>query len=195
MVKASFDRAFALMLAHEGGFVNHPRDPGGATNKGVTQRVYDAYRRSEGKTLRSVAFIEAAEVAEIYQDQYATPIKFDKLPAGLDYAVFDMAVNSGVSRASKTLQRVLRLNNVDGQIGLVTIAAAREAAKRNEEALIQAFNDARHSFLESLDTYDTFGKGWTRRVNEATVFAMKLARNDNEFVMPAATAGKAYKVA
>lgn len=193
MVKASWGTARALVLAHEGGFVNHPRDPGGATFKGVTQRVYDAYRRSEGKPLRSVRFAEDAEIFEIYEEQYAAPIKFDKLPAGLDYAVYDCAVNSGVSRASKLLQRVLRMNDVDGVIGLVTIGRAREAAAKNEERLIAEYCKARYLFVSQLDTFDVFGKGWTRRIDEVEVGAIKLARADTEFNMPAAAAGKAYK--
>ena len=105
-MKANFDKSLALVLVHEGGYVNHPKDPGGATNRGVTQAVYDAYRKTRGKAGQSVKFITDEEVNAIYKFQYWDRVQGDLLPAGLDYAVFDFAVNSGVGRASKYLQAV-----------------------------------------------------------------------------------------
>jgi len=174
MTASTFDPSLALTLAHEGGFVNHPKDPGGATNKGVTQKVYDAYRVSKGETPRSVRSITNAEVKDIYRRQYWNAARCDALPAGLDYAVFDYAVNSGVGRAVKDLQRTI--NNVgnelglgvrigvDSQIGPATINAACEIAAIDEVAFIEAYCNRRYDFLRSLKTFGTFGKGWTRRV-------------------------------
>lgn len=163
-----------LVLAHEGGYVNHPKDPGGATNKGVTQAVYNSYRKSHGLTTQSVRKITGVEVSEIYRKSYWNKVEGDRLPAGVDYAVFDYAVNSGVAKSSKDLQRVLNLNSslfglsgklkVDGIIGDATIEAVCKAADVDEVSLIQIFCNYRMSFLYSLKTFTYFGKGWTRRV-------------------------------
>lgn len=176
-MSAKSDQALALqlVLAHEGGFVSHPKDPGGATNKGVTQAVYDAYRRNHGLEIQTVKRITAEEVAEIYEQQYWLKAACDKLPAGLNYAVFDYAVNSGVARAIKDLQRTLNANAnyygvsgvlaVDGTPGHATIDAACSAAAVDEEEVIVALCARRTKFLKSLKTFSTFGKGWLRRVN------------------------------
>lgn len=161
MTVANFKPALALVLAHEGGYVNHPRDPGGATNKGVTQKVYDAYRDLMGVARQSVANISLGEAAAIYRQQYAEAIKFDRLPAGIDYAVFDFAVNSGVKRAAKFMQRRLGVE-ADGHIGLITLT---KLAKVNDvEGFISGLCADRVDFLRGLDTFDTFGRGWLRRV-------------------------------
>lgn len=167
-------QALGLVLAHEGGYVNHPKDPGGPTNRGVTQRVYDAYRQNKGLASRSVRLIDALELYEIYDRQYWDAVKADKLPAGLDYAVFDYAVNSGPQRAVKDLQRALNDNanyygisgniSTDGVMGQLTLAAAIQAASVNEVELISRYCERRMTFLRSLRTWKTFGKGWKRRV-------------------------------
>lgn len=188
-----------LVWAHEGGYVDHPRDPGGPTNKGVTQAVYDAYRVNKGQVKRSVKLIQQAELSEIYDVQYWDAVKADKLPSGLDYAVYDYAVNSGASRAIKDLQRTLNSNasyfgvsgklTVDGQNGNSTIAAACAAAAIDEESIITAYCERRLSFLKSLKTWGDFGKGWTRRVmgdkdgmndgdSGVIDYAVAMARND-----------------
>ncbi len=163
MTASNYKPALSLVLAHEGGYVNHPKDPGGATNKGVTQAVYDAYRKVNGLPLQSVKLIVPAEVAEIYQKQYWRLVRGDSLPAGLDYAVFDFAVNSGISRAVRYLQRLVNVAD-DGVIGNATLAATYEAARVNEEELIVRYCANRLAFLKSLSTFPTFGTGWTRRV-------------------------------
>lgn len=163
MAADRFEKVLPLILAHEGGYVNHPADPGGATMKGVTQAVYDSYRRNKGLAVRSVRQITTTELRAIYKFQYWDMINGDRLPAGLDYAAFDYAVNSGASRASKDLQRVLGVK-VDGQIGEGTIEKACELAGVDEEGLIRDFCDRRMRFLKNLKTYGTFGRGWFRRV-------------------------------
>lgn len=167
---SSYDRSLVLVLRHEGGFVNHPADPGGATNKGVTQRVYDAWRRSREAQRRSVIHITAEEVAEIYKGQYWDHIRADELPAGLDYAVFDYAVNSGPSRAVKDLQRILNVP-ADGRIGVVTLGAARDA---DVARTINRLCDTRMGFLRRLGIFKHFGKGWTRRVTGVRAEALAI---------------------
>jgi lysozyme family protein len=159
-MKENLEVALAWVLAHEGGFVNHPKDPGGATNKGVTQRVYDGYRTRKGLAPRSVRGISAEEVAEIYRAQYWQAVRGDDLPAGLDYAVFDYAVNSGPRRAAMDLQRELGVK-VDGVIGQITLAAC---ARADVFDLIVRLCERRMRFLRALKHWPTFGRGWTRRV-------------------------------
>jgi lysozyme family protein len=172
-VKANFKPSLAAVLVHEGGYSNHPRDPGGATMKGVTQRVYDAYRKNAGKDQQSVARISDAEIEAIYYQQYWMAVRADNLPAGLDYAVFDYAVNSGPRRAIEHLQEVLGVT-VDGLMGNVTVAAANDADPRST---IAKLCDRRMHFLQRLGTWDTFGKGWSRRVSELRAKAIDMAEN------------------
>lgn len=157
-----FPRAFALLKVHEGDYSNHPRDPGGATMKGVTQRTYDADRRRRGLPTQSVRNITDAEVEAIYRGQYWNTVRADDLPPGLAYCVFDAAVNSGPGRAARWLQECLGVP-VDGVIGSETIAAAQRVARAG---LIDAYCDKRLAFMKRLRTWGTFGKGWSRRVAE-----------------------------
>ena len=168
-MKNNFEKALALVLEHEGGYVNHPKDPGGATMKGVTQAVYDAYRKVRGRPSQSVKFITDEELRAIYKFQYWDKVHGDFLPTGLDYAMFDFAVNSGVGRASKYLQAVLGVAQ-DGQIGARTLAAIT-----NPVSIINALLDRRMGFLRNLRTFLTFGKGWTRRVQGVRAKALDMA--------------------
>lgn len=161
-MRENFTAALALVLAHEGGFVNHPADPGGATNRGVTQKVYDGWRKAQGFAVRSVRHIEAAEVEAIYRRDYWGAVRGDDLPGGVDYAVFDFAVNSGVSRATKYLQTAVGVA-ADGVIGPHTLAMVQHHERAR---LIQSICAARLNFLKGLGTFKTFGNGWTRRVLE-----------------------------
>ena len=122
-MSAAFDECLALVLVHEGGYVNHPKDPGGETNRGVTRRVYDAYRKSVGKHVQSVRYISDAEVAAIYRRDYWDACAAPNLPRGVDYATFDGSVNSGVSRGVRWLQSALGIK-ADGKAGPATIANA-----------------------------------------------------------------------
>jgi lysozyme family protein len=164
-----FDRALAAVLIHEGGYSNNPRDPGGATNKGITQRVYDDWRRGQGAQPRSVQMIADAEVAAIYKQNYWDKVRGDDLPAGVGYAVFDFAVNSGVSRAAKFLQAAVGVAQ-DGVIGPATVAAAAAAPRTAIEMLM----DARLAFLRGLETFDTFGRGWTTRCADVRCAALEM---------------------
>lgn len=167
-MNANFEKALTLVLEHEGGYVNHPKDPGGATMKGVTQAVYDAYRKLRGRGVQSVKLISEEELRAIYKFQYWDKVQGDFLPAGVDYAVFDFAVNSGVSRAAKYLQAVLGVAQ-DGQIGAKTLAGITSPANT-----INALCDRRMGFLRNLKTFLTFGKGWTRRVQGVRAHALEM---------------------
>jgi len=157
-----FDRALAKVLVHEGGYVNHPKDPGGETNRGVTRRVYDEYRRTLKLPVQSVKYITNAEVQSIYRMRYWALIKGDSLPPGISYVVFDGAVNSGVSQSAKWLQRALGIK-ADGVIGPGTLDALRGV--NDHDDLIAKIIARRMAFLKALKTWKTFGKGWTSRVN------------------------------
>lgn len=170
-MRANFDKALSAVLLHEGGYVNHPKDPGGATNRGVTQAVYDDWRRDHGLEKQSVKLISPAEVMAIYKYLYWDRIKGDELPTGVDYCVFDFAVNSGVNRAARYLQRAVGVAD-DGQIGPVTLAAVRAM---DAGCLTDGICNARLTFLKGLTTFRTFGKGWTRRVEDVRAKAKAMA--------------------
>lgn len=159
-MKDNIEQSMRYVLKHEGGFSNHPKDPGGATNYGVTQKVYDAYRQRKGLKPQSVRAIDDEEVAAIYKRQYWDAVKADDLPSGLDYVVFDYAVNSGPSRAIKDLQRVVGVP-ADGVIGNVTLAAINDI---DVFEVIDDLCERRMAFLKSLKTWSTFGRGWANRV-------------------------------
>lgn len=161
MTASNFERALVLVLKHEGGFVHHRKDPGGATNKGVTQRVYNAWRTSQGSIHRSVKLITESEIRAIYRRQYWDAVRADELAPGVDYAMFDYAVNSGPSRAIKDLQKVLKVSQ-DGHFGIVTFTAVR--GTNDTAALIDRLCDTRMRFLTRLRHWETFRRGWTRRV-------------------------------
>jgi lysozyme family protein len=157
-MKSNFEAAFAHVLKSEGGFVNHPDDPGKATNLGVTQRVWEEWvgHDVDEKTMRSLT---PEMVAPLYKKKYWDKVKGDDLPSGVDYVVFDAAVNSGPGRAAKWLQACVGVEQ-DGGIGPKTLAAV----KAFEGDLIGDYTKRRLSFLMDLPHWPTFGKGWGRRV-------------------------------
>lgn len=144
----------------EGGYVDHPEDPGGATDRGITQKTFDAWNKLHRRPLRPVRGISKEEANAILVSQYFEPVKFDQLPSGLDYAVVDFGVNSGTRRAVMELQKILGVK-ADGVVGNVTLAAIKDW---NGEALIAEYGAARMRYLKGLKTFRTFGKGWTIRV-------------------------------
>lgn len=170
-----FDRALAKVLVHEGGFVNHPKDPGGATNQGVTQAVYDDYRRGLGQKLRGVKLLEKGERDSIYRVRYWALINGDSLPPGVSYVVFDGAVNSGVGRSVRWLQRALGIP-ADGIVGPQTLVAVRN--HQNHDALVRSICALRMAFLRSLETWTTFGTGWSRRVDAVRSVGQAWAMGD-----------------
>jgi lysozyme family protein len=167
-------RALAFTLKYEGGWSDHPNDPGGATMKGVTRATYEAYldRPVSKAELRA---IPDAHLLDIYETRYWKPVRGDDLPGGLDMCVFDFAVNSGIVRASKALQTLVGAPE-DGKIGDQTLAAlVVDTEQQGVPALVRAYNGSRMHFLRGLNTWPTFGRGWTARVNALTQEALKVA--------------------
>jgi len=165
MASTNFSASLSHVLVSEGGYVDHPLDPGGATNQGVTQRTYDAFRGSHGLPRRTVRSMTDTERDMIYRLQYWDAVKGDKLPAGVDYVLFDGAANSGPKQSIKWLQRALGsayTGQIDGVIGLATLAAIEQID--DMPALIDRICARRLLFLRALDTWPTFGKGWQSRV-------------------------------
>ena len=168
-MKENFEQCLALVLKHEGGYVNNPKDPGGRTNLGVTQKVWEEW---VGHPVDEAAMraLTPQDVAPLYKKNYWDKIRGDDLPDGVDYACFDLAVNSGVGRAAKTLQKAVGVN-ADGAIGPATLAAV---ASQNPRDLATEICEIRLNFLQSLSTWDTFGRGWGRRVSEVEETAFKM---------------------
>ena len=165
----NFDKCLEMLLEHEGGFVNHPRDPGGMTNLGVTQRVYE---RWVGKkvTEKDMRDLTVEQVAPIYKNDYWNKCKCDDLPSGLDWSVFDWAVNSGPGRSAKALQGIIGATQ-DGGIGPLTLKLIEQ---HDPKEMINKMHDKRQGFYEGLKTFDTFGKGWSRRNLETRQKALEL---------------------
>jgi len=166
-MKSNYKIVQPWVLAYEGGYVNHPDDPGGATMEGVTQRTYNADRRRRGLSTRPVIRLKPLERDAIYKIQYWDAVRGDDLPSGIDAAVYDYAVNSGPSRAARELQAVLGVMQ-DGVIGIVTLEAAQAAnafavIKGLCERRLEFMKRARHSKTKKR-LWPTFAKGWTRRV-------------------------------
>lgn len=168
----AFETCLAAVLLEEGGFVNNRNDPGGATDKGVTKAVYDAFRRAKRLPTQSVRLITDTEVREIYTAQFWTAVHGDDLPSGVNLAVFDWAVHSGVPRAIMGLQAAIGATP-DGHYGLLTAQAVRGIHDR--KAVIVKLSARRLSFLERLRTWKFFRKGWTNRVNTIKAKALFLA--------------------
>jgi lysozyme family protein len=166
----NWEKCFAMVLKHEGGFVDHPKDPGGMTNLGVTRANWEAYlnRRVTEAEMRALT---PDVVKPFYKKNYWDKIKGDQLPSGVDYATYDLAVNSGVGRAAKFLQQIAGVA-ADGVIGPRSLEAIKSC---NPEDVIDAFCDMRMDFLKRLSTFGTFGKGWTIRVNDVKAKAMEMA--------------------
>lgn len=170
MAAANFERALPLVLMHEGGYVDHPADPGGATNLGVTIGTLSSWLKrpaSKGE----VKALTRTSVAPIYRRNYWDAIRADEMPAGLDYAVFDFAVNSGPKRAAMALQRAVGVAD-DGVIGSITLA---NIAGRSVDATIDRIMADRITFLRRLSTWPTFGKGWASRCDGVLKEALAMA--------------------
>jgi lysozyme family protein len=172
-MQSNFDVCVDLMLAHEGGFVNHPQDPGGMTNLGVTARVWEEWlgRPTNEKEMRALTPLM---VKPLYKRKYWDAIRADELVDGVDYCVFDVAVNSGVGRAIKFLQQSVGATP-DGGFGPITMALVKKA-ESDPVNLIELYCARRMEFLQSLRTFETFGKGWSRRVSEVKEKALKMAQ-------------------
>ena len=169
MSAENYDKCLETILHHEGGYVNHPEDQGGETNMGVTKRVYEDFGGT--KDMKDLGF---DDVAPIYKQNYWDRVKGDKLPTGLDLCVFDFGVNAGTGRSAKYLQALVG-TTVDGGIGPNTLLSVDNYVEEvGIEEAIRGFQQKRQDFYESLDTFKTFGRGWTRRVDETTELAISM---------------------
>ena len=160
-MKDMFPQALKMVLHHEGGWADHPADPGGATMKGVTLATFSKHlgRPASKDELRA---IKDEHLHEIYKKGYWDKASCDAMPAGVDLVVFDMAVNGGPGRAAKWLQEVVGVT-ADGAIGPGTMKAV---LAEDPAELVSAYSFKRINFLQGLPTWPTFGKGWGRRVTE-----------------------------
>jgi len=168
-MRENFESALASVLHHEGGYSNHPSDPGGMTNLGCTKRVWEEWvgHEVDEKEMRGLT---PEKVAPLYKAKYWDRVKGDDLPTGVDYAVFDAAINSGPGRAAKWLQQAVGAVP-DGAIGPGTLA---KVAAMDAEDIVEKYQATRLAFMQSLPTWDTFGKGWSRRVTEVKDAALKM---------------------
>ena len=172
-MKKNFASSLQHVLVHEGGYVDHPKDPGGATNKGVTPAVFQRfYGASMGKD--ALRAITDAQLEHIYTTDYWDKCRCDDLPDGVDYVVFDQAVNSGSGQSAKSLQAAVGVS-VDGGIGPQTIAATLQCSPAQ---IINEMCDARLAFLQRIqhgELWETFGRGWQARVDGVRAHGMRLA--------------------
>jgi lysozyme family protein len=147
----TFNEAFEKLIGHEGGYVNDPRDPGGETKYGISRRSYP------GEIIRTMTLERAKE---IYLRDYWGRAGCDAVPVDVRFDLFDMAVNSGVSAAIKTLQRTVGAAD-DGVLGPATLQALQSMPTMR---VVMRFNGARLQFMSALPTWPAFGRGWANRI-------------------------------
>ena len=175
MAKGNFERCLTEVLKHEGGYVNHPSDPGGRTNLGVTQRVYEAW---VGHPVSEAIMrgLTIQHVKTLYKVKYWDVVKGDDLPFGADLCVFDFAVNAGPNRAARYLQLMIGAS-ADGKIGPSTLAQLQQYVRtHNLRHAINRYQDLREAYYHKLKTFPTFGRGWLRRVKEVRDAALRLVK-------------------
>jgi lysozyme family protein len=183
-MRDNFERCLAEVLKHEGGWSDHPVDPGGATMKGVTIGTFAQFKGRK-VTKAELRAISDADLRTIYRRKYWDVVRGDDLPAGLDLVAFDAAVNSGPSRGARWLQQALGVT-ADGKIGPATVEASRRAAPAS---IIMSACAIRMDFLRGLKTWGTFGKGWARRVQSVERVAIGMsydAVGSHQLTVPAA---------
>jgi lysozyme family protein len=168
-MKSNWQKSFELMLKSEGGYVNNPADPGGRTNLGVTQATWESWvgRPSDEAEMRSLT---PEKVEPLYKKKYWDAVRGDELPVGLDYLMFDFAVNAGPGRAIKVMQSAAGVTP-DGGFGPITLAAVQAA---DPVILLEEFSHAKEDFYRSLNTFATFGKGWLNRIADVRVKAISM---------------------
>lgn len=159
-MQANFELALKHVLKFEGGYSDHPKDPGGATNFGITIGVLGEFRGAP-VTKHDVRILTLAEASRIYRSRYWNAVSCDQLPAGLDLAVFDCAVNQGVGRAARFLQIAARVKT-DGIVGPLTLNAVSTARQAPLLCEFMAYRMRSYGLLKSL--FLTFGLGWSRRL-------------------------------
>jgi lysozyme family protein len=168
-----YDEALRRLLLHEGGYTNHPSDPGGPTNFGITLADYRRYVMTSA-TAADVRAMNVAEAKAIYKAKYWDALRCGELEPGVDYSMFDYGVNSGVGRAGRVLRRLLDLPDTTSIVTEEVIAAANA---RGAAGLVVALNEERLHFLQGLKTWPVFGAGWGRRVAEVKLYAVSIAQD------------------
>jgi lysozyme family protein len=168
--RSNFNKCLDLVLVYEGGFSNHPADPGGATNLGITKATLEHWRK-ETVSVEDVKALKVEEAAEIYRSNYWNALNCSALPAGVDLIVFDFGVNAGPSRSAKLLQKAVGANQ-DGSIGPATLAAVTASLPAD---IIQSMTAGRLDFYRGLPGWETFKNGWTRRTNDIAKAALAMA--------------------
>lgn len=158
----NFSAALEHILVSEGGFVNNPKDPGGMTNLGVTKATWEAFV-GHPVSEADMRNLTKETVTPLYKHKYWDACNCSALPAGIDYLVFDFAINAGPGRSAKLLQQALGVT-ADGVIGPATLNIA---AVMNPNELIDRFSEEKRKYYKSLPTFGTFGKGWLNRVAQA----------------------------
>jgi lysozyme family protein len=181
MVAATYDAAMVRVFADEGGYTNDPKDPGGPTNFGITLADARMYWKANA-TAADVKAMPKSVASDIYKAHYAAPVRYDSLPAGFDYSVFDAGINSGIGRAIPWAGKALGINAVS--IEPVISAAALAPDK---VSLIQKYWGLRVAFLHGLRTWSHFGPGWSRRCANGEAAAVKMWLNLGAAMSPAAT--------
>ncbi len=170
-MKSTYDKAMARVLEDEGGYSNDAGDPGGPTKYGITIHDVRSYLKPNA-TAADVKKLTVTQAKDIYAKHYALPIRYDDLPAGVDYAVFDYGINSGVSRAVRLLQTLVHAH-VDGKVGDETI---KDTLAQDPKQLINKIYDGREKFLRGLSSFRIFGKGWMRRTSGGRKAALAMAQ-------------------
>lgn len=195
-VKTTYDPALDRLLAHEGNYTNHPSDPGGPTNFGIT--IYDAQKYAAEFGWIVGRKVGAADVKAmplsfaklVYRAKYWDSQKLDFIEAGPDYALFDYGVNSGVGRSGRVLRRILKMSDETSIINDEVVYAANKMAAAE---LVRAICDERLRFLQNLKTWPVFGKGWGRRVAEVRAYGISIANDlplgDPTSIVPAVGRG------
>ena len=182
------DAAIRVTLAHEGGYVDHPKDPGGATNFGITIGTLSRHL-GRPATKAEVRGMTVETAIAIYAANYWAPIRADEIPHGVDLVTYDASVNSGTGRGPKWTQQAVGVK-ADGKVGPQTLEALRRA---DAVAVCRKACALRLGFMRGLKTWSTFGRGWSRRVAEIEAEAvMWAARNPGAGrVQPSAEAADA----
>ncbi len=160
----TYHRALGFVLAREGGFVDNPVDHGGATNQGITQRVYDGWRESQGLPLQSVGHITSVEVDDIYYHIFWLPAHCHELIDPLAICHMDWSVNHGVNGAMHTLQEAAGVVP-DGLWGPKT-----KEAVQMKIGMVPRYNDLRvecyKEIVEREPDQNVFLDGWLKRVDD-----------------------------
>lgn len=165
-------QSITLVFGSEGGFVNNRFDNGGPTKYGITAATLGAWRHlGRPATVQEVQGLTLEEATQILDKQYAQPVCYSQLPAGIDYCMFDESVNSGPVRAIEDLQTCLGVAS-DGHLGIITMQAVGRIT--NRAAFIQKLCAQRMGFLRHLPSWAHFGTGWTNRVRSVQANALKM---------------------